>query len=194
MHLSALLDSPLVHSTVSRLVYDCNRPPESPTAMPERSEDTVIPGNIGLTDAARQERITRVYRPFEALLATTLDERTAPPVMLTIHSFTPVFRGVHRTVEIGFLYDSDSRLADALLDIATGYAIARNEPYGPADGVTHTLRHHALPCGLLNVMIEVRNDLIATPSQCSAMAETLADWINRALDRCAIPQAARAGA
>lgn len=187
--LSAVLDAPLVYSTVSRLVYDCNRPPEAASAMPERSEDTVVPGNVGLALSEKQARVERFYRPFEALLPKTLDARRHVAVLVTIHSFTPVYRGQERSVEIGILHDKDSRLADALLKVASGYEIARNAPYGPEDGVTHTLCRHAVPRGLLNVMIEIRNDLIATPDTCARMAETLAVWLGDALELCATQDA-----
>ncbi|MEM9342022.1 MAG: N-formylglutamate amidohydrolase [Pseudomonadota bacterium] len=183
--LSDRLDAPLVHSTVSRLVYDCNRPPGAASAMPERSEDTAVPGNVGLTSADREDRVDRFYRPFEALLEKTLVERPGPSVLLTIHSFTPVFHGTRRSVEIGFLHDTDTRLADALLQVATGFDIQRNAPYGPEDGVTHTLLRHALPRNILNAMVEVRNDLIATPEACERMAEALGGWLTEALELCA---------
>lgn len=180
--LSMQLDAPLVHSTVSRLVYDCNRPPESRDAMLELSAGIPVSGNVGLTSQERQARVERFYRPFETLLADTLFARGDAVVLATVHSFTPVYRGHARSVEIGILHDSDSRLADAVLEVASGFEIERNAPYGPDDGVTHTLRRHALPRQLLNVMIEIRSDLISTQNQCAAMAERLADWLTRALD------------
>jgi predicted N-formylglutamate amidohydrolase len=179
--LSGMLDAPLVYSTISRLVYDCNRPPESSAAMPERSEIYHVPGNRGLTDAERQERVETYYRPFERAIEAILDARGASSVLVTVHSFTPVFNGRRRDVEIGILHDDDRRLADAVLRIADGYDIRRNEPYGPADGVTHTLRRHALARNLLNLMIEIRSDLVATPDQCLEMAAHLARWLDAAL-------------
>lgn len=183
--LSDRLNAPLVFSTVSRLVYDCNRPPSAESAIPAQSETTPVPGNANLSDAERSARVARFYHPFETLLAKTLDTRPAPSVLVTIHSFTPVYRGKPRSVEIGILHDRDSRFADALLQVADGYAIERNAPYGPEDGVTHTLCHHALPRGFLNVMIEIRNDLIATPEDCARMADTLKGWLSAALELCA---------
>ena len=187
INLSRALDAPLVYSTVSRLVYDCNRPPDAESAMPVRSEDTDIPGNLHLTEDEKRRRTARFYQPFETLLSKSLNERPAVSALVTIHSFTPVFRGQSRAIEIGILHDADSRFADAVLQVASGYDIQRNAPYGPADGVTHTLRRHAVPRNLLNVMIEIRNDLIATPEQCAQMAETLADWLRRALVLCNLP-------
>jgi predicted N-formylglutamate amidohydrolase len=192
-HLSTLLDAPLVHATVSRLIYDCNRPPLADSAIPERSEATLVPGNENLSDAERQRRVDLVYRPFETLLAQALDARPDLAALVTVHSFTPVYLGHKRTVEIGMLHDTDSRLADAMLAVATGYETQRNAPYGPTDGVTHTLRHHALPRGLMNVMIEIRNDLIATPEHCAQMAQKLAGWLREALEPRAADHAREAG-
>ena len=178
------LDAPLVQSCVSRLVYDCNRPPEAPDAMPARSERIVVPGNAGLDAAARAQRVRAVYDPFTALLEQTLDARPRPPVLVTVHSFTPIYMGRAREVQIGILHDADSRLADAMLARAgrhTDLRVARNAPYGPEDGVTWTLRRHGLSRGVPNVMIEVRNDLLGSPAACAAMGGRLADWLGEAV-------------
>ncbi len=85
-----------------------------------------------------------------------------------------------RDFDIGILHDTDAWFADALLKIAeaeTEFVIRRNAPYGPQDGVTHTLAAHAIPRGLLNAMIEIRNDLIGDPAGQQAMAERLSRWV-----------------
>ena len=183
-HLAHMLDAPLVHSTVSRLVYDCNRPPEAPDAMPAQSEIFAIPGNAGLDSAERARRTQAYYLPFRKAVAERLDAFPSPPALVTVHSFTPVYHGRRRDVELGILHDEDSRLADALLQSAaahTGLRTRRNEPYGPADGVTHTLREHALPRALANVMVEIRNDLIDTPARQEKLAGQLAAALREAL-------------
>lgn len=186
-HLSGLLDAPLVLQRYSRLVYDCNRPPEAPDAMPVLSETTAIPGNRDLTPGQREARVEALYRPFHAAVARLIDEREArglPCVLVTVHSFTPVYKGVARTVELGILHDSDARLADRLLRMVgseTDLSVRRNEPYGPQDGVTHTLILQALPRGLENVMLEIRNDLIADPPGQRRMAERLARLLEQAV-------------
>ena len=185
--LSAAFDAPLVAQRVSRLIYDCNRPPEAPDAIPAVSEIYPVPGNEGLDEAARGLRVERYYRPFRAKLSATIEARIAagkPPVVVTVHSFTPVFKGEHRAVEIGVLHDSDARLADRLL-ARTGeapYDIRRNEPYGPEDGVTHTLVDQAVSRGLVNVMLEIRNDLIADEAGQARVADFLARWIGEAVE------------
>ncbi|WP_424965981.1 N-formylglutamate amidohydrolase [Dinoroseobacter sp. S375] len=183
--LAERLGATLVAATVSRLVYDCNRPPDAPDAMPARSEVIRVPGNEGLSDAERAERAHRYYTPFRETLREVVAGKSAP-ILVTMHSFTPIYHGQTRAVEIGILHDADTRLADALLEAAEGTTalqVARNEPYGPEHGVTHTLRDQALPQGHPNVMIEIRNDLLTTPEDQDKIAELLAGWLRVACAR-----------
>ncbi len=174
--LSKLLDAPLAVQRYSRLAYDCNRPPESPDAIPEMSETTVIPGNKGLSAADKMNRVEAFYRPFHAGLANLLDERACAGLaanLITIHSFTRTYRGKDRSVELGILFDRDSRIADKLIKGFPKTDARLNEPYGPKDGVMHTLNLHAAPRGLKSVMIEIRNDLIATEREQNYWAQRL---------------------
>ena len=184
--LSDILDAPLVAGRVSRLVYDCNRPPDSPSAMPLRSETTDIPGNAALTEPERKARVEGVYRPFCKAVDDMLQARKAKgmkSVLVTVHSFTPVYFGTPRTVEIGILHDSDSALADSMLTHASplNREVRRNDPYGPEDGVTHSLKIHGLAHGLPNVMIEIRNDLIADAASQAQLAKEVLSLLRPAL-------------
>lgn len=181
-HLAASLSATLVEGRASRLLFDCNRPPEAPDAMPARSEVHDIPGNQTLSEADRADRVRRFHDPFNLATELLLDQQD-PTLMVTVHSFTPNYRGQLRDVEIGILHDSDSRFADAMLSRAgqhTNMIVRRNDPYGPEHGVTHTLKTHAQSRGMLNVMIEVRNDLLETADQQVAIAQMLSDWIQAA--------------
>jgi predicted N-formylglutamate amidohydrolase len=177
--MSQRLDAILVAGTISRLVYDCNRGPDAPDAMPIRSEIIDVPGNADLSEVDKAQRIAQIYVPFHATLADVV-ARTVSAIIITIHSFTPAYMGKARSVEIGILHDADARLAEAMLAIAKDHTQAkvhRNEPYGPQDGVTHTLKEHAILGGHLNVMIEVRNDLITTKAAQIAMGDMIAGWV-----------------
>lgn len=182
------LNAPLVASGISRLVYDCNRPPEAPSATPAKCEVYDIIGNQNLSEAARDKRTQKYYLPFYNLLTQTIKDQTLKnnqPVIVTIHSFTGIYYGKPRDVEIGILHDDDTKFADAMLDAAKNddkFNFERNKPYGPEDGVTHTLKLHGLENGLMNVMIEVRNDLIANQQDQAMVAETLSKYIQEALN------------
>ncbi|MGP3695886.1 N-formylglutamate amidohydrolase [Rhodobacter sp. NSM] len=190
--LARRLGAVLVHAPVSRLVYDCNRAPDQPGAMAEQSEMHEIPGNRGLCTKERAARTAAVYTPFHADLRAEIVRRIAlglAPVLVTVHSFTPIWHGVPREVEFGIIHDRDASLARAVLaeSRGTGLVCGLNEPYSAADDVTHTLRLQALPYGLANVMLEIRNDLIATPEAEEAMADRLAPVLERALASLSTP-------
>lgn len=185
--LAARLDAPLVRATHSRLIYDLNRPPHARGAMATRSEIYDIPGNVGLSGADRLARTCALYLPFHGALRELLAERLAlgdRPVLVTVHSFTPVYHGAPRTVEFGIIHDTDPTLARAVLATAlahTSLDSRLNEPYSAADEVTHTLALQATPMGLKNVMLEIRNDLIATGAAQEEMADRLAPVLKAAL-------------
>lgn len=185
--LARRLDASTIHATVSRLIYDCNRAPDMPGAMPARSEIHDVPGNANLSDASRLARTRAAYLPFHAALHGMIAEQIAlgrRPTVITIHSFTPVYFGQARAVEFGVIHDADDRLACAILAQAkaqTDLICGLNAPYSAADDVTHTLRLQAIPYGLVNAMLEIRNDLISTPAAQEAMADGLAPVLAAAL-------------
>ena len=184
--LSRALDAVLVHAPVSRLVYDCNRAPDRAGSMPVRSEVHDIPGNLGLTGAERARRVAAVYAPFHAGLQGVIAGRIAlglAPVLVTVHSFTPVYFGQQREVEFGIIHDEDAGYAMAVYRAAQGMPlrVEMNAPYSAADDVTHTLRLHATPYGLPHAMLEIRHDLIADAAAEQAMSSLIAPVLNMGL-------------
>ena len=187
------LDAPLVEGAVSRLVLDCNRVLDAPDLIPERSERYEIAGNKVLTSAERSRRIQEVHEPFHRTVEETLSRIESVRCFATIHSFTPVYDGRARKVELGVLHDADARLADLVLELATDFTpleAMRNKPYGPGDGVLFTLRRHAVERGIPSVMLELRNDLIFTREQQQKTGKMLAALISEAADRLESAQAA----
>ena len=176
----------LIHAPFSRLIYDLNRSPDRPDTSPDRSEVYRIPMNEGLTPAERLRRMDALYLPFHNLVRARIARALVlggRPAVLTVHSFSPVWHGVPRHVEWGVIHDGMPALAEAIVAEAgdTGLKTELNAPYSAEDHVTHTLRLHALPYGLENAMLELRNDLIATWEAQQALAARLAPALARAL-------------
>ena len=184
--LARRLDAVLIHAPVSRLVYDCNRAPDMAGAMAKRSEVHDIPGNATISAEERLHRTEAIYLPFHDGLHELIMRRIAlglRPVLVTVHSFTPVFHGRPRRVEFGVIHDADPSYALAVHQAAqtTRLVAELNQPYSAADDVTHTLRVAATPYGLPNAMLEVRNDLIASAAAEQVMADALAPVLNMGL-------------
>ncbi len=173
------LEGALVSGTVSRLLYDLNRPPEASDAIPERSERYDIPGNR-LDAAGRAERVDAIHAPWCVAMGDAL-RTVRPAVLLSVHSFTPAWFGRPRATRVGILHGRDARLADAMLAGAAGLGWERNAPYGPGDGVLHTVETWGEANGMLTAMIEVRNDLLAEPSGAAAVAGDLLRVLRPAL-------------
>jgi predicted N-formylglutamate amidohydrolase len=167
--LSELLDATAVLQAYSRLVIDCNRNPDWPTAIPEISEHTTVPGNIGLTDAARASRVAAVFAPYHTRITSLLDARAVAgrrTVLIAMHSFTPVFKGESRAMHVGVLYNRDATFANALLRrlrAEPGLVVGDNVPYAITEASDYGIPVHGEQRGLRHVEIEIRQDLIAEP-------------------------------
>ncbi|WP_374329823.1 N-formylglutamate amidohydrolase [Aestuariivirga sp.] len=177
--LSRLIDAPLVMAGYSRLLIDLNRPVDSPTSIPETSETTVIPGNAALAPDERARRIALYFDPFQSAVRRLLDARRAaerPATIIGVHSFTPVYKGVARPWHAGILYRRSRVFGHALAEALGGAAahIAENEPYQIEDDSDYTVPVHGEARGLDAVLIELRQDLVATSEGASAWAIRLA--------------------
>lgn len=175
--LARLLDSPALFSRFSRLVIDPNRGEDDPTLVMRLYDGTLIPANRHIGAAEIETRLDLLYRPYHAAYARLAAERP-DRVICAIHSFTPCLRGrTPRPWHVGILHSPlDNRLALPLiarLRAEPDLIVGDNEPYGghlPGDSIDR----HALRFGRPNVLIELRQDLIATPEAQKHWAARLA--------------------
>jgi predicted N-formylglutamate amidohydrolase len=178
--LAKRLDAHLIAQRYSRLVIDCNRPPCVASSIPVISEATPIPGNEGLTRAAAQVRQQSIFDPYHRRIAEVIEQRLRegmPTVLVSLHSFTPVYAGVARPWHIGTLYHRDTRLPPLLLRLlrAEGdLVVGDNEPYAVSDETDYTIPVHGEVRGLMNSGIEIRQDLIADQAGQKQWADRLA--------------------
>ncbi len=192
------LDATVVLQRYSRLVIDCNRDPVLPDAMTAFSEDTLIPGNVGLTREAKAGRIMALWSPFHAAIDRLMERSRSArrqAGLVTIHSFTPVYRGVPRPWHVGIISSGDRRFAEAMLAILRrdpALVVGDDQPYSAKDNVDYTIRRHGRDRGLPHVMIEVRNDLLRTVKDIAAWTERLTDAIRESSGAVGLSQATRA--
>lgn len=182
--MAVLLDAVLVESTISRLIVDCNRPLDAPDLMPALSESTEIPANRSVPVDERTRRIALAHAPFHDAIDAIVAERQAAgraTAIVSVHSFTPVYRGIPRPWHVGVIHDDDERLSApmiAALSAIDGIVVGDNEPYSPADRVYYTLERHARARGLPCAMIEIRNDDIGDEAGQALWADRLADILS----------------
>ena len=184
---SALVDAPLILQNWSRLVIDCNRPPQVADSVPAKSGGIEIPGNIGIDDAERSRRRRAIFDPYQSRLRYALNQRAAArrlTVLVAIHSFTPNYLGFERPWQCGLMYHRDTRFAQALLPLLRaepGLVVGDNEPYAMTDTSDYTLPVHGEGRRILHVGIEMRQDLITEEAGQIEWAERLARLLPEAL-------------
>jgi predicted N-formylglutamate amidohydrolase len=186
--LAALLDATVILQNYSRLVIDCNRPIGSPSSIAASSERTIIPGNASLDAADAQRRAHEVFEPYHDRIVRLLDDRKArgqPTMLISIHSFTPVFMAEARRWHAGVLYNRDPRLARSLLEVLgsdPALLVGDNEPYAVSDETDYAIPVYGEKRGLPHVEIEVRQDLITDARGQHEWAVRLRTALTRAAD------------
>lgn len=162
----------------SRLVIDCNRNLMDPGAFLEFGDGVVVSGNRGLSQNDKDRRAQEIYWPYHRALDAEIARLSAAirkPLLVAIHSFTPVFNGESRPWEIGVLWDTDRPTALTFIEgfRAAGFLVGDNEPYSGKAPADFTIDHHAEGQELPHVGIEIRHDLISQPAGVAALEAVL---------------------
>lgn len=190
LRMAECLQAPAVLSTFSRLLIDPNRGADDPTLVMRYSDGAIVPGNARADEAEIDRRVRLYWQPYRDAAQATTEAMLAsgrPPAIVSIHTFTDDWRGFKRPWKVGVLYDDDDRMARAFLralaaDGLAPHEIGDNEPY--AGGLKgDTIDALATSRGLLNLLIEVRQDLVATKAAAEAWAERLAGVLGKLVMR-----------
>lgn len=178
--LARMLDAHLIAQRYSRLVIDCNRSPGAASSIPVISEATAIPRNEAISGRERAARRREIFDPYHHRINAAIDRRLhdkRPTVLVSLHSFTPVYAGVARPWHIGALYNRDTVLPQLLLKhlrAESDLVVGDNEPYAVSDLSDYTIPVHGEARGLVSTGVEIRQDLIADQSGQQQWAERLA--------------------
>ncbi len=189
--LSQRLAAELFIQLYSRLVIDCNRPPSEPSAFPERSDGTPIPGNVGLAGRDGAARTAEIFHPYHAAIEAALDRREDAGIdthLVAVHSYTPV-HGEHpepRPWPVCVLFDKDPSLSLALSQVlqADGILVGENVPYQVGALGDYTVPVHGERRGIPHTLIEIRQDLIGDDDGQREWAERLATALPKAMAVC----------
>jgi len=179
--LSERLDAHLIAQAYSRLIIDCNRPLAAAGSIPRISEATIISGNEGLTREDTEARRREVFDPYHRRISDVIDQRLRdgmPTVLVSLHSFTPVYAGIKRPWHVGTLYQKDPRLPPLLLKHLRAQGdlvVGDNEPYAVSNDTDYTIPVHGEARRLMNTGIEIRQDLISDQAGETQWAERLAN-------------------
>lgn len=170
--------APAVLSRFSRLLIDPNRGADDPTLVMQIADGAVVPGNAKISADEIERRLVKYWQPYRAAISVMIEamrDKGPPPAIISIHTFTPSWRGRPRRWEVAILWDSDPRLAKPFIAALNkgGLCTGDNEPY---DGALagDTLNAEVTRRGLAGLLIETRQDLVSTEVTANRWADQLA--------------------
>jgi predicted N-formylglutamate amidohydrolase len=184
LQLSKRLGAVAVLATYSRLLIDLNRPLETPSSIATVSEATHIPGNTSLTAQERVKRSERIFKPFHDQVLRILTERDRcgqPTVIVSVHSFTPVYNGEPRPYDLGVLFEKSADFALSILQALrrhAGVVAEANVPYHIDREEDYSIPVYGTCRGNDAVLIEVNNSRLLNPQDIARWADRLADALN----------------
>lgn len=186
--------APLILCGYSRLVVDCNRHLDDPTAIAVESDHVPIPGNRNLSAADSAARAQAIYHPYhraiDGQIARLKTALAAPPV-ISVHSFTPVFEGYERPWHIGVLWNQDDRLAKPFMQALRARGdvlVGDNQPYSARENYGYSVAVHAEDHGLPHLLLEIRQDLIDTDAGVASWSAIVGNALFDALKALPAPQ------
>ena len=186
-YLADRMGAPAVISNYSRLVIDMNRQPGDPQSIPEISDRVEVPGNKNLSPHAINSRLNEIFVPYHGAIDSEImrlwKRDGKPPLLFSIHSFTPQMNGENRFWDIGVLWNRDPRMALPLIENLRnwpGLHVGDNEPYSGRD-LAYTIDRHGSAGGIATCAIEIRQDHCANRDEASHWADILADGLKHIL-------------
>jgi predicted N-formylglutamate amidohydrolase len=188
--MATLLGATFVHQHFSRLVIDCNRDPQSAQAILSVSDGTPVPGNLGIGDAERESRRLTIHAPYHERIAAEVALRQrvarAGPLVVALHSFTPVLGAERRPWDVGVLHGvGDTRPSRAMLSCLRregDVTVGDNQPYR-LDEADYTVLRHACANALPYLELEFRQDLLVDAEHVEKWAIRCAGWIGEVMGR-----------
>ncbi len=181
--LSKLLKSKYIIGEYSRLIVDLNRDLLDPTLIPEIVDRKIIPKNINLSENEKKIRITEVYNRYHNNIKRTIKSDHIT-ILISLHSFNPIFKNKKRNIHFGILSNEDRRLSNCIItDMRRrGLKVGDNEPY-EGNLIGDTMYKHGLKNNLHHTLIEVRNDLLSSTTNIHRVSKLLKKVVDNSINR-----------
>ncbi|MFZ4761677.1 MAG: N-formylglutamate amidohydrolase [Alphaproteobacteria bacterium] len=182
------LQAPCIFTNYSRLVLDVNRELDDPSSIPPVSDHTPIAGNQNLSAAQKEQRAQELFYPYHQQIKQHLlaiRDRGEVPVIISMHSFTPIMNDFVRPWHVGLLWDNDPRMAVPIMQklaAIDGVVVGDNEPYSGRLHKGYTMEHHVIGLGLPGCLLEIRQDLIADAAGQKKWADILIPVLRECLE------------
>ena len=183
VNLSSLLNSKYIMGEYSRLIIDLNRDISDPTLIPEIVDRNVIVKNLNLSTYEKKKRITEIYNRYHRKITTTINQNNIK-ALISLHSFNPIFKKKKRNIHFGILSNQDRRLSEYIIAEMKSrkLRVGDNEPY-KGNLIGDTMYKHGLKNNLHHTLIEVRNDLLSSPTKVHRVSALLKEIINNSINR-----------
>ena len=181
--LSNLLNSNYIIGEYSRLIIDLNRDISDPTLIPEIVDKKIIPKNVNLNENEKKNRISEFYNRYHDKIKRTI-KRDHITTLISLHSFNPIFKKKKRSIHFGILSNQDRRLSNNMITEmkCRELKVGDNEPY-EGNLIGDTMYKHGLKKNLYHTLIEVRNDLLSSPTKIHRVSVLLKKIINNSINR-----------
>tara|TARA_Y100000816_G_scaffold266590_1_gene227262 strand:+ start:665 stop:1363 length:699 start_codon:yes stop_codon:yes gene_type:complete len=181
--LSNLFKTKYIIGEYSRLIIDLNRDISDPTLIPEIVDRKIITKNVNLNKTDKRKRISKIYNKYHEKIEKTIkhDDIT---ILISLHSFNPTFKKKKRNIHFGILSNQDRRLSNYIISEMKRrkLKVGDNEPY-KGDLIGDTMYKHGLKNNLYHTLIEVRNDLLSSPTKIHTVSVLLKKVVNNSINR-----------
>ena len=125
----------------------------------------------------RNERIKKYHEPYHQAVSRAIQERKQHPspfLLLSFHSFTPVWQHQLRTMDIGVLFDQHEDLALRLAEnLKSNFFVSLNEPYSGKDGLIYSADRHGREHQVPYLELEINQTLLSSPPRILKLAQIL---------------------
>ncbi len=183
LDLSNRLKCKVIQGKYSRLLIDLNRDLNDPTVIPEIVDGKIIPGNIGLSKSELRLRVKKIYNKYHHEINRTIKNKKVK-VILSLHSFNPIFKNKRRLLEFGILSNEDKNLSSIIIDQLKlqKLNVGDNKPYR-GNLIGDSMYRHGLKNKLPHALIEVRNDLLSNPTKIKRVSRLLHKTVVKSLKK-----------